>query len=90
MSSEISAVRTRGGIDVAKIKVGDIHYEYEYGMGIKCKVVSEPKRSKEGKWTWQSENLKTGGMINYLLSEGFEHYGPNLYDYEAYQVEEYV
>ena len=90
MSSEICAIRTKGGIDVSKIKVGDIHYEYEYGIGIKCKVISKPRRNKEGKWTWQAENLKNGSVIDYLVTEGFEHYGPNLYDYEAYSGVEYI
>jgi hypothetical protein len=28
--------RTRGNVIIENIKVGDIHYEYELGLGIKC------------------------------------------------------
>ena len=29
---------TKGNVIVENIKIGDIHYEFEYGMGIKCEV----------------------------------------------------
>lgn len=29
---------TKGNVIVEKIKIGDIHYEYEYGIGIKSEV----------------------------------------------------
>lgn len=90
MSSGYSKIRTKGGISISDINIGDIHYEFEYGIGTKCKVISKPRRNKEGKWTWQAENLKNGSVIDYLVTEGFEHYGPNLYDYEAYSGVEYI
>lgn len=83
-------VLTKGNIVVNDIKVGDIHYEFGYGCGIKCEVISEPRRNKDGQWIWQSKNLKSNEVINYMVSEGFEHYGPNLYDYEAYTGMKYV
>lgn len=31
---------TNGNIIVENIKVGDIHYEFAYGCGIKCEVIN--------------------------------------------------
>ena len=83
-------VLTKGNVIVNKIKVGDIHYEYEYNIGIKSKVITEPKRDENGYWTWQSVNTKTGAVINYGVSEGMSHYSSNLYDYEAYSVSMFI
>lgn len=88
--SEQKPVRTGGNLIVNEIKVGDIHYEFEYGAGIKCKVLTKPKRNSRGYWTWVAENLKTGKKIQYGVTEGFAHYAPNLYDYEAYKGVEYI
>jgi len=77
---------TKGNVIVEEIKVGDIHYEYEMGVGIKVEVVTLPERSEGGKWTWTSERVSDRKPIHYLVTEGMEHYSCNLYDYEAYQV----
>ena len=68
----------------------DIHYEFEYLLGMKCEVISQPIRSSDGQWRWKSRNLKTNQEIDYLVTEGSEHYGPNLYDCIAYQVKSWV
>jgi len=81
---------TKGNVIVENIKVGDIHYEFEYGMGIKCEVITLPVRDEEGYWTWKSRNLYNKKEILYGVKEGMGHYGPNLYDYEAYKVERWV
>ena len=31
---------TKGNVIVENIKIGDIHYEYEYNLGIKCEVIT--------------------------------------------------
>jgi len=82
--------RTKGNIIVEDIKMGDIHYEYEYGIGIKCEVISLPVRDDDGYWTWKSKSLNTGKIIDYGVTEGMSHYAPNLYDYEAYKVKYYL
>lgn len=84
------ATYTRGNVILENIKIGDIHYEFEYGLGIKSEVISLPVRNEEGEWRWQSKNLKTGGIINYMVNEKYSHYGPNLYDCEAYQGVRYI
>lgn len=77
-------VLCKGNVIINKIKIGDVHYEYNYGLCIKSKVISEPVRDEEGLWTWQSENLTGKGIINYGQHEDYAHYGINLYDFEAY------
>lgn len=75
---------TKGNVIVEEIKIGDIHYEFEYGFCIKSKVISLPVRNNEGYWEWQSEHDSSKKIINYGVSETHSHYGPNLYNYEAY------
>lgn len=70
--------------EVKDFKVGDVFYECEYGATIKARVLSEPVKTGEDitgrkQWRWQAENLATGDTIDYLITEGFSHYGPHLY-----------
>ena len=81
---------TKGNIIVEDIKIGNIHYEFEYGFGIKSEVISLPERDNDGYWTWKSRNLKSGKEIEYGVREGMSHYAPNLYDYEAYSVSDWL
>jgi len=81
---------TKGNVIVEEIKIGDIHYEYEYNLGIKCEVLTLPVRDEDGLWEWKSKNLTTGEIIDYAVSEKYPHYSSNLYDYEAYNVKNYV
>jgi hypothetical protein len=81
---------TKGNVIVENIKIGDIHYEYELGTGVKSEVISLPVRDENGYWTWQSKNLNTGKIINYGVNENYPHYSVNLYDYEAYQVKHWL
>ncbi len=91
MTERKSKTLTKGNVIVEDIKVGDIHYEYDLGLGIKCEVISLPERSAEGYWTWQSKNLTNGNIIDYGVNENFpSYYAVNLYDYEAYQVNMYI
>ncbi len=83
-------VRTKGNVIVEDIKIGDIHYEFEYNCGIKCEVISLPIRDNEGLWTWKSKNVNTGKIINYAVNEQYPHYSVNLYDHEAYTVKHWL
>lgn len=87
--------KTKGNIIVENIKIGDIHYEFEYGCGIKVEVVSLPVKNESiiedapNYWTWQSKIISdnpehNGKIVDYGVTEGLSHYGPNLYDNEAY------
>lgn len=84
------ATMTKGNVVVENIKVGDIHYELEYGVGIKSEVLTMPVRDDTGYWTWKSKNLTTGKEITYGVREGMAHYSINLYDYEAYKVKNWI
>ncbi len=87
----MSITRTKGNIIVEEIKVGDIHYEYDLGFGIKCEVITKPVFNKEAEiWEWKSKNCKTGKIIDYAVNSKYQHYSSNLYDYEAYKVKYYI
>lgn len=91
MTERKTQTLTKGNVIVENIKIGDIHYEYDMGLGIKSEVISLPVRSEEGYWTWQSKNMISGKIIDYGVSENHpSYYAVNLYDYEAYQVKHYI
>ncbi len=82
---------TKGHIVIEDIKIGDIHYEYEYGCYIKSKVKTLPLKEPRGDdnyWTWDSIHINPDGtegkIINYGVSDKYPYYGPNLYNTEAY------
>jgi hypothetical protein len=81
---------TKGSVIVEEIKVGDIHYEYEYGMGIKSEVMTLPILNESGQYEWKSRNVNTDKVIDYLVDPKYSHYSVNLYDYEAYKVNTYI
>lgn len=70
--------------DMANLKLDDIIYEYEYGYTIKARVVIAPVVADdgyEGRRTvrWTAFNDDTNVSIEYLCTEGLEHYGPKVY-----------
>lgn len=75
---------TKGGVDLTEVNIGDILYEFVYGFYIKFEVITKPTRDDTGYWTWRAK-AKDGAIIHYGCREGYAHYGPNLYDYMAYQ-----
>lgn len=87
---------TAGNVIIEDIKIGDIHYEYDFGCGIKCEVVTLPIPEKDDDgtlWTWRSKNVNRNApddIIDYAVHSKYAHYGPKLYDYEAYQVKHYI
>ena len=77
---------TKGNIVVQEINVGDIHYEFDYGLGIKCKVLTKPEWDGEG-YSWKSKKISgnDNSIISYYVRHDMSHYSPNLYNYEAYK-----
>jgi hypothetical protein len=75
--------RTKGNIIVENIKVGDVHYEFEYNFCTKSTVQTLPTLNEDGNWVWQSVT-DNGKVINYLVNPKYPHYSVNLYDYVAY------
>lgn len=75
---------TKGNVIVEEIKVGDIHYEYEWGVELKTTVQTLPVL-KDGKYTWKSITDE-GKIINYVVDPKYPScYSVNLYDYQAYK-----
>jgi hypothetical protein len=78
-------ILTKGNVIVNKIKVGDIHWEYDWGSCIKSTVITKPEINKDGNWIWESKEAVTGKTINYLVNPNYPScYAVNLYDYPAY------
>ena len=84
---------TKGGVVLEDIKIGDIHYEYEYGMCVKSRVIegimqTENDEDDDSMWEWKAVHVLPDGtegrIIHYAVSEKNSHYGPNIYNYEAY------
>ena len=79
--------RTKGNVVVEDIKIGDVHYEYSYGVELKTTVKTLPvkeERDDDNYWSWKSETDK-GKIVEYGVSDKYAHYGPNLYTYPAYR-----
>lgn len=85
----MSKTYTKGNVIVEDIKIGDIHYEYEYHCGVKSQVITAP-RCIDDLWKWTSKNLTTGEDIHYSVKKGMAQYSPNLYDNEAYDCNKWV
>ncbi len=72
---------------VKTLEVDDVIYECEYGTNIEVRIVTKPERSDTGQWTWVGET-KIGdsevSTIDYLITEGYAHYGPKLYTEPQY------
>jgi hypothetical protein len=75
---------TKGDVIIEEIKVGDIHYEYDYGCCVKSEVLTKPE-IKDDMWVWQSKNLTTEKVLTYKVSlDCPSHYSLNIYTYPAY------
>ena len=77
-------MKTKGGIDVEKICVGDVHYEYFLGQSLRVTVTEKPKKIISGDYTqfeWKAKS-DDGRAITYLITKGLAHYGPELYDFD--------
>lgn len=72
-------------IDFVNLQLGDVLYEFEpmFGQYIKSEVIELPVQI-DNRVTWKSKNLKTGKIINYLVTLDLSHHAPKLYTYEAY------
>lgn len=64
------------------MNVGDMFYECDLGYNFEMVVAEKPIKI-ENKWEWTATN-RQGKIVEYLVTEGFEHYGPNIYKYPQY------
>src|SRR5438128_990324 len=74
---------------LSKMKIGDVFYECEMGLNIRSRVMSEPVVSNDGYegrrvLRWAAENTEDGSSVDYMLTEGLDHYGPRIYDAPQY------
>ena len=76
-------------ITAKKINKGDIFYEIEYGQKIKCEAITQPVKTDD-QWKWKGKDLESGAVIDYLQTEGFEHYGPKLYEALASDIQNHI
>jgi hypothetical protein len=75
--------------EVKKMSVGDRFYEHGYGMVVEYTVTNPSVESyadqletNQLKWKAKSNDA---GEIEFLLSEKYPHYGPNIYKHsDAY------
>lgn len=66
------------------MNVGDVFCEHDSFSGtITAKVTIKPytegKLMGRPQWRWKATNEANGSEIDYLLTEGMEHYGPRIY-----------
>lgn len=80
----------KGNVKIENIKIGDIHYEFEMGLGVKSQVLSTPELDENGNYLWRSKNCTTGKEIGYMVNPKYPQHAVNLYDYEAYTVKKYI
>lgn len=60
-----------------ELNVGDVFYERVWGDLLKMTVVEDVVQ-ENGQWRWVAES-DVGERIDYLLTDGYEHYGPKIY-----------
>lgn len=75
--------------EIADLEVGDVLVESSQYGDIYFKVASEPvveyvSGLDRSQVSFDGVSLKSGDTINYLLTEGLEHYGPRIYREPAY------
>lgn len=73
------------------LTLGTIFYEYAYGISVAYEVTEEVKTSSyydlartREQWIWKAKDVETGEEIEFLVTEGLEHYGPKIYKEPSY------
>lgn len=74
--------------DICKLKVGDVFFECEYGSNLRARVTFPPEvttttfnddNKERRQVNFIAVNTENDVSINYLITEGLEHYGARLY-----------
>ncbi len=63
--------------ELEKLEVDDTLFECQSGYNLMATILTAPVREGD-RLTWTAES-KDGAVINYLITDGNEHYGPRLY-----------
>lgn len=64
------------------LQVDDEFYEEGYGETIHLRVVEPTIVTVDNdttQYTWVAVDVDTGREIDYLITKGYEHYGPNIF-----------
>lgn len=64
------------------LNVGDVFYEFAFGKNLEMTVVEEVTH-EYGQYRWVTED-KNGERFDYLITDGYEHYGPKIYSMPVY------
>jgi hypothetical protein len=68
--------------DIAKLQIGDEFRETAYGMTVELRVCTKPTNGEgfdgRPKLEWIAEDKTTGRKVEYMITKGLEHYGPQL------------
>lgn len=72
--------------DMLALKIGTKLYEYAYGVEIISTVVGKPYVDYTGDNEFVHVPVVTedGEEFEYGVNKKYQHYGPNVYNYEAY------
>lgn len=73
--------------EIKNLKEGDIVYECSYGKNIEIIITSNPietfnEKLEKNQISWTG--IYGNQHIDFLVTEGMEHYGPQLYHSPAY------
>ena len=64
------------------LDVGDEFYEYGYGEELHL-IVTEATRTIQTddmtQYVWKAKSIAGGDEIDYLITKGYEHYGPKIH-----------
>lgn len=76
------------GKKLSEMAVGDVFYESQFRMSVKLTMATLPVSSfseslQEKQWKWDATR-EDGSVVNYLITERHQHYGPHLSLYPAY------
>lgn len=70
--------------DMLALEVGTKLYEYSYGVEIISTVVDAPYIDSTGEFVHVPVVSEDGEEFEYGVNKKYQHYGPNVYNYEAY------
>lgn len=73
-------------IHAKDIRKGDILWESGQYGSIQFEVLDKPTHIN-GKWEWKARTGKRG-IVDYLIVDGYEHYGPRIYRQPVYATPE--
>ena len=95
---------TRGGLDVRKLKVGNLTYEYRrliesrfvefvqyktYQRCIVCVVTKAPERSNDGCWYWEAERMSDQRAVSFSVCEDTHQGTPYMFNHKRWESEKY-